>query len=90
MGSSRGGSTSVAYVPSASAPAYTQAESGGSSASSSTVTSAVAKSIATSAEAQVQAQTQARQRSSGIISTFRRLMSRDAASGSAGKNKLGA
>ena len=81
MGSSGGGS-SVQQVP-----VYTYAGTSGSgSSSSSSVTSAVAKSISTGAEAQTTAQTQARQRSSGIISTFKRLMGSDTSSG---KNKLG-
>ena len=81
MGSSGGGKTTAQQVP-----IYTYAgTSGGSSASS--VTSAVAKSISNGgAEAQTQAQTQARQRSSGIISTFKRFMGSESASG---KSKLG-
>ena len=44
------------------------------------------KSISSGAEAQTQAQTQARQRSSGIVSTFKRLMGSETTTG---KNKLG-
>lgn len=83
MGSSGGGRTTVQQVP-----VYTYAgTSGNGGSSASSVTSAVAKSIANGgAEAQTQAQTQARQRSSGIVSTFKRLMGSDTTSG---KNKLG-
>lgn len=54
-----------------------------------TVTSAVARSISAGAEAQVEAQNQARQRSSGIISTFRRYAGTSAAATNDTKQKLG-
>lgn len=83
MGFSGGGRTTVQQVP-----VYTYAgTSGNGGSSASSVTSAVAKTISNGgAEAQTQAQTQARQRSSGIVSTFKRLMGSDTTSG---KNKLG-
>lgn len=89
MGSSRGAS----YAPQPqkieeSAPIYATSN-GGAATDSSSVTSAVARSISTGAEAQVQAQNQARQRSSGIISTFRRFVGLNTASSDANKSKLG-
>ena len=87
MGSSRGASYAQPQKIEASAPIY--ATSNGTAADSSSITSAVARSISTGAEAQVQAQNQARQRSSGIISTFKRYAGANAAATTDTKNKLG-
>jgi len=86
MGSSRGSYAAQQQTT----PVYTYAgTSGGAGADSSSVTSAVARSISTGAEAQVEAQNQARQRSSGIMSTFRRYAGTNAAATTDTKQKLG-